>query len=136
MQELHEDKWLHYYHWFHAKIDLKQTDILEYLFFTDGTRFHLRAYVRSQNSRVWNYGNSHIGNQVHLHFQGLVWSVLFHVSMWLDFSLSRTHLMETCTEITYAICTVLINTKLSYLFHHDLGFMALETLYIKEELLN
>jgi len=53
---------LHYYHWFHVIIDLKQIDILDCLVFNDETRFHLRAYVSSQNSRVWNYGNSHVGN--------------------------------------------------------------------------
>jgi len=81
MQKLHQDVVLHSYHWFHAIIDLKQTDILDCLFFSDGTRFHLRAYVCSQKSRVWNCGNSHIGNQVHLHFQEVVCGVLFHVSM-------------------------------------------------------
>jgi len=71
---------MHYYHWFHANIDLKQTNILDCHFFSDGNRFHLRAYVSSRNSRVWNYGNSHIGNQVQLHFQDFVCGVLFHVS--------------------------------------------------------
>ena len=130
MQELHQDKGMHYYHWLHANIDVKQTDILDCLFFSDGTRFHLKAYVRSQNSRVFNYGNSRNGNQVHLHFQDLVWGVLFHVYMWLDFSLSRTELIETYTEISYSTCTVLITTKHSYLFHHVLGYMALESLCI------
>ena len=55
MQELHQHIGLHYYHFFHANIDLKHTDILDCLFFSDRTRFHLRAYVKSQNSRVWNY---------------------------------------------------------------------------------
>ena len=36
--------------------------------------------------------------------------------------------METYTEISYAICAVLINDKHSYLLHHDLGYMVLESL--------
>jgi hypothetical protein len=135
MQELHQHIGLHYYHFFHANIDLKHTDKLDCLFFSDRTRFHLRAYVKSQKSRVWNYWNSHIGNECNLHFQDLVCGVLFHVSMWLDLSLSRTQLMETYTEISYAIlpCWSTINILM---FHHGLGYMALESLFIKDELMN
>jgi len=60
----------------------------------------------------------------------LVCGVLFHVSKWLDLSLAITQLMETYTGISYAIYTVLINIKHSILFHHDLGYMALESLCI------
>jgi hypothetical protein len=60
--KLDQDKGLHYYYWFCVIIDLKQIYILDCLFFSNETRFHLSAYIRSQNSRVWNDENSHVGN--------------------------------------------------------------------------
>ena len=47
------DKRVQYCDWFHRMIQRHSVKVLDRIFYTDETWFHLSGYVNSQNTRIW-----------------------------------------------------------------------------------